>query len=138
MEQQSPLAGGGRCARTACATTPVNGYPKSFNASKDRMAHAAGIIFDPGKPTRARIMSIWVGTKYGRNRNKPPNLVGKLRGVRSSWRTSATSATTGLVFVGRSASRRHGSLAKPFSFKILAIAAGLRDSSSLASGRLMS
>jgi hypothetical protein len=27
MEQQSPLAGGGRCARTACATTPVNGYP---------------------------------------------------------------------------------------------------------------
>jgi hypothetical protein len=36
MEQQSPLAGGGRCARTACATTPVNGYALLAKSEVDR------------------------------------------------------------------------------------------------------
>ena len=55
----------------------------------------AGIIFEPGKPQRARIVSRSAETRYGRNRNRPPNLVRKCRGDRSSWRTSAASATVG-------------------------------------------
>ena len=63
---------------------------------------------------------------------------GEWRGARSSWRTSATSATTGRGRSGRSSSRRRGSLAKPSSLRIAATAAGLSDSPSRAKARLMS
>ena len=69
--------------------------PKSFIAKSDRTAHAAGTIFDPGKSQRVTTLSKRAETRYGRNRNSPPNLVRKPRGVRSSCRTSATSATSG-------------------------------------------
>ena len=48
-----------------------------------------------GEAARARIESRSTETRYGRNRNRPPNLVRKCRGERSSWRTSAGSATVG-------------------------------------------
>ena len=63
---------------------------------------------------------------------------GRTRGVRSSWRTSATSATAGRGRSGRSSSGRRGSLAKPSSLRIAATAAGLSDSPSRARARLMS
>ena len=53
--------------------------PKSFSASSDRTAHAAGTIFEPGKPLRARSASRSAATSPGRNRNRPPNLVRKPR-----------------------------------------------------------
>jgi hypothetical protein len=68
--------------------------PKSFKANNDRTAQAAGTMSDPGKPLRARTPSRSAATKSGRNRNRPPNLVWRVRGARSSWRTSATSAVT--------------------------------------------
>jgi len=49
--------------------------PKSFKASSDRMAHPAGIIFDPGKPLRASSAGKLAETKLGRKRNKPPKSV---------------------------------------------------------------
>ena len=85
--------------------------PKSFKASSDRMAQAAGTISDPGKPLRARIPSRSAATRSGRKRNRPPNLVRSARGVRSSWRTSATSAVDGTGLVGSllvAASRQFG------------------------------
>src|SRR5271166_2636702 len=63
--------------------------PKSFRAKSDRTAQPAGIIFEPGKPHRAKIVSRSAETKYGRNKKRPPNLVRKCRGDRLSWRTSA-------------------------------------------------
>ena len=77
-------------------------------------------------------------TKSGRNRNSPPNLVWRTRGARSSWRTSATSPTTGRSWSGRSSSRRRGSLAKPSSLRIVATAAELSDSPSRARERVIS
>ena len=112
--------------------------PKSFKANNDRMAQAAGTMADPGKPLRARIPSKSAATRSGRKRNRPPNLVWRARGARSSWRTSATSAVTGRGWSGRSSSRRRGSLAKPSSLRIAATAAGLSDSPSRAKARLMS
>src|SRR5947209_328993 len=38
------------------------------------MAHAAGIMSDPGKPLRVRTPSRSAATKSGRNRNSPPYL----------------------------------------------------------------
>jgi len=125
-------------SKTELMTWLCRALPKSFNASNDRTAHPAGIIFDPGKPARERIASKSAETKYGRNRNKPPNLVRKARGVRSSWRTSAISAAVGRGRSGRSSSRRCGSLAKPSCFKIAATAAGLSGSLSRARQRLIS
>ena len=42
--------------------------------------------------------------KVGRNRNRPPNLVRRCLGLRSSWRASATSAVTGCEPSGRCSS----------------------------------
>ena len=69
--------------------------PKSFKANRDRMAQAAGTMSDPGKLLRTSTPSRSAATKSGRNRNSPANLVWRTRGARSSWRTSATSPTTG-------------------------------------------
>src|SRR5271157_6311216 len=67
-------------SRTELMTWLWRALPKSFRASKDRTAHAAGIIFDPGNPARARTASRSAETSQGKNRNRPPNLVRKPRG----------------------------------------------------------
>ena len=82
-------------SKTKLMTWLWRALPKSFSANSDRMAQPAGIIFEPGKPQRVKIASRSAETRYGRNRNRPPNLVRKCRGERSSWRTSAGSATVG-------------------------------------------
>ena len=83
-------------SQTELMTWLWRALPKSFSANSDRMAKPAGIIFEPGKLHRAKIVSS-VGRehRYGRNKNSPPNLVRKCRGEKSSWRTSAGSATVG-------------------------------------------
>ena len=54
--------------------------PKSFRASSDRMAQAAGTIFEPGKPPRVSSASRSAETSQGKNRNRPPKLVRRARG----------------------------------------------------------
>ena len=72
------------------------------------MAEPGGIISDPGNPDFLRMRSRGIEASIGRKRNRPPNLVRKDRGLRSSCRTSATSAVVGREPGGRSSSARRG------------------------------
>ena len=84
------------------------------------MAQPAGTICEPGKPAWRRMRSradggqARAGTGTGRRTG-----CGSCRGVRSSWRTSATSAVDG-PRAGRAVRRRarRGSRAKPSSLRI--------------------
>ena len=55
-----------------------------------------------------------IEAKVGRNRNSPPKRVRSCRGVRSSCRTSATSAVVGRGPGGRSSSATLGEAGEPF------------------------
>ena len=68
------------------------------------MAESDGIISDPGNPDFLRMRSRGIEASIGRNRKRPPNLVRKDRGLKSSCRTSATSALVGRELGGRSSS----------------------------------
>ena len=102
------------------------------------MAEPGGIISDPGNPDFLRMRSRGIEASIGRKRNRPPNLVRKDRGLRSSCRTSATSAVVGREPGGRSSSVRRGNRANPSSLRICATATGLRGRPWWARLRLMS
>ena len=80
--------------------------PKSFRASSDRMAQRGRDHLRAGEaaPREERVQvgrdQVRAGTGTGRR-----TWCGSARGVRSSWRTSATSAATGRGWSGRSSSR---------------------------------
>jgi len=113
--------------------------PKSFSASSERNAHAAGTIFEPGKtapreervqigrdqPWQEQVQAAELGAEVARCQVELAD-VGPLRPQRErGWS-------------GRSSSPRRGSLANPSSSRIAATAAGLSDSSSRRGARLMS
>ena len=131
-EGQSLVEHGAHDVTVACVAEELQGQQRPHGATRPGPSSSRGIRPARGACPDRRTIS------QGRNRNRPPNLVRKWRGVRSSWRTSAMSATTGRGWSGRSSSSRRGSLAKPSSLKIAATAAGLSDSPSRARARLMS
>src|SRR5271157_3101567 len=88
-KRASPLS------RTTFMTCPWRAVPNSFKARSDRMAEPGGIISDPGNLDFLRMRSRGIEASIGKKRNRPPNLVRKDRGLRSSCRTSATSAVVG-------------------------------------------
>ena len=100
---------------------------------------AAGTIFDPGNPAAGEELvqvggrSARAGTGTGRRTWCGNGAASGRAGGRRPLRRS-----TGRGWSGRSSSSRRGSLAKPSSFKIAAMAAGLSESPSRARARLMS
>src|SRR5208337_3021279 len=73
----------------ACRPEQLQGQERSQSAA------AGGIISDPGNPAAWRMRSRGIEASMGRKRNRPPNWVSNERGLRSSCRTSATSAVVG-------------------------------------------
>src|SRR5271157_996413 len=119
-QRASPLS------KTTLMTCPWRAVPNSFKARSDRMAEPGGIIAEPGNPDFLRMRSRAIEASIGKKRNRPPNLVRKDRGLRSSWRPSATSAVVGREPGGRSSSVRRGNRANPSSLRICPTATGLR------------
>src|SRR5208337_3056510 len=129
---------GNPSSRTPLMTWRWRAVPNSFKARSDRRAQPGGIISDPGNPAAWRMRSRGIEARMGRKRNRPPNWVSNERGLRSSCRTSATSAVVGREPGGRSSSARRGKRANPSSLRIWATVTGLRGSPWWARLRLMS
>ena len=98
----------------------------------------AGIILEPGKRLTLASASRSKPASNGRNRNRPPQRVWKLRGARENWRASATASTVGPTRTGRSSSRRRGSAAKPSALSTSRTAVGLSGSERSLSAWLIS
>ena len=91
----SPAKRASPSSRTPLMTWRWRAVPNSFKAKSDRRVQPGGIISDPGNPAAWRMRSRGIEARMGRKRNRPPNWVSNERGLRSSCRTSATSAVVG-------------------------------------------
>ena len=110
----------------------------SFKARHERSAWADGIIFAPVSRAVLASASRSRPAGSGRNRNKPPQRVWKLRGASENCRTSATGSTVGAARSARSSSRRRGSAAKPSALSTSRTAVGLSASERSLSDALIS
>ena len=110
----SPANRASPSSRTWLMTWLWRAVPKSFRASKERMAQPAGIISEPGKPPGPRMRSKGTAARPGRKRNRPPNWVRKARGAQVELADVGDVGRRGRASrAGRSSSRRRGRRAKP-------------------------